>query len=1626
MQPPHLRHLAIIRRPVTNDGIIRYFHYSWDVIRKKIAAHELDPADIPGLEKALESHAEAVADRRKFQLLSTTGDFGFHTEESLSTQVELGQATFRTLIRAAAPGDIEPRDGDPIVVLEGTDLVLGVRGEVSGPSRMSNPRANASSRRQTISTVGRTSKRKRASQADPDVPRGRPRKYPRGTEKFWRMQVKRARLDTGPSEERAQEDNIGDAVMKALHANVPTGFDKLLVAAIDARLPAPISPVAIDQAWMNSTSSVLRRSSDGVYISPMGLRGDNFRKLSRVMIVKSPRLMSIDFSDRSKVHPFRLISSSASHSFAYRRYYPSLLSSPPRLQRTTINVTRQKSRIPAKSTQKKMGPRLGVFYEDNTTSTSAPVLIEDPVDYHILPELLDDTTDDEAALSNEHDQRTRTSSTTSADETRLNATVDAGQEKVTPPEKPSIQERLALPKTVIPPIQPARSIRKRKLTEKAAQLQRTREGRGMRLFSETRSIASADSVVQDKVDGANTQEMHPMLVDGILDAAMSTPSVTEQMTRGELPIKADNNYVQSGGSPAEEPLAEEPTTAEPPAEESLTEEPPAREPPTEKASTEELSSEEPPAGKLPTEEPPIEGPATEEPPTEGRPIEDPTPAVKNKTRTTTHSESQKPRPKQKHTKGAYALCRKIAMELVAEANGVVPSDTFTIRRISGTRWQEAGEQDKPLLKNVKAAVKILCNTGQLKQLTFQYRAKSGTMVTRSVLFLPSVDRGSSLIEDMKQKIINADPLDYIPPEWNAEAARVPLVDKNAPRINTEVEWPLTRTRRASSTENDDRPAKRRRAPSAASTRSVASASDKRTRSLSKDLPETVVVDTTICFITLKVPKLGSLPAVQLRIWRSECSIPKLLRNESITNPWQPSTAKLKPGRRNIRKPGPRASRKSINWQNFPSSLSDILEQCELKLTCAEFESEDLDWQRFACEVECVRAWEEQESGSALSPRTKYAFIQHMVPQALYAKVVLPTTTSFHGLVDFDSNGSELEMTYPVTESWPMFVDALQASPEDATHITTRNGPPLEEMPPQEQSTPADETVSEGLRRTRRPTKRKIVDEDVVSDPDLHDIPETPVKRQRKNTRTAKVAVSKRQKQAALSFAAPKRTRGERWTQNMSEDRVQRILVSVIAIRTLTGGVGGFIDWPLVKSLFPINKEAFLKSSWEVLSTRYRSDIEAITKNFRDKFAEALEAGEAPDVNFGDLKATNWNAVVSWALNKLDCLFKPLNDLEQGVKLPETREKLLDSHVFAFDEPTCWRPVCSQTSFPAKEDILASSIFGTSSTLLVKAPLRKPRESDDAILRNAKRWALSAILTSPSEFDPQKAHTKLACLASSPQESDRLLLRALKGLEEGKIIQKKAQKRQVNDSSGMCGWEAHPAFMSSLESVSPMSPAMLHRAFEHKLGLLDPSFANGEPVLVEREAVPDDGEMVAVLNLMSMGQVRARSGPDVPRSRYGIDHERVGYKARLMDKKLLGFGVKITPTEKYVSGDTMAQGRRITIPQGDFEAEKGTPPLWIDIHGNVNLELWNVLLSGMMGLVTQMPGIAAEDISKTFGTALELGDVELMVSWAVQAGFLKKDEKAKGYLTGEWWWLCINVHQDEGQPKPGSSEGDDGS
>lgn len=1726
----------MVRAYVTFNGVAQFFHYSWDTFCVLAQGKTIDTTQIPGAKKALASFMGADDEQARGSASTGIDSNGFPSQPP-SLQIMRGAIDLADIIKNLGIEDIPPRYGEPVIVeTEPGHFSLAPR---TAATRTTNRAKRVPANSQQAHPKRAASKQvdhtDQGEASEPEIALGRPRKYVRGTEKFWRKQFAQAIIDASAARGIRLTQAPKKAMMKhpdglALYERRPPDFDATLLKAIDAHFPVPAEPHDISEQWVQATKFVLDRHSDGIYLTPKGLLGDSKKQQSQILVFRSSRLKEVNSAESGIVFPVRFLSSSASHTFADLRSDQTLSGN---WRQASIEVTeptatpRQRTQ---KNTKQRLGPQKGVFFDDDGLSVMSPhssppprprneeglglhkvIFLEDDKVSVSNPQVspphinmekshtreYDETTDEDIRVVQARPQVKRKRPV----RTLRTAVIQSKQDdQASPP-----SQQISPPTMPVASTGPNRSrpLRKRKLTEKARQhteaatsdvdvldamghqllptehspsvmdsmrIHQTQEVVTLRDFEsgtqlpvpvslmarnldvgenqtsatttafdagiENQSVAdflaqwnisATGSRLVEKIPeiGSETQEFHPTAtgprpqslndheiqlsvttaVSDITSGSRSnlngpmnfnTPDLkrTEQQAplldqEAVAVIPMVNPY---GTPPSHErsQLSTDPTGSTTvmenlPAASTLSEPSVHISCPDENPSVsiqEELSAEVHKPEKSPSNNAEVLDSSASDP--ERLPTRR---SVQRKRRRVHTSEmedtdfiaderSPSKRAKEggpKYTAGSNSFCKKLVLHLMSITKGAAPNDAFTLRRLAVPRWKEEGYGEGPLLKAIKLAIKRLCASGKLKQTSFTFRGKAGVMVRRSILYLPTVSSDSDSVANVKQSIIAVEPADYIPPEWTEEASLLPLF--------------LTMPRLSESSR------KRRQATPASDVLSDVLPETSPARSPSPSpLPETPPGAAT-GFVTLKVARLGILPAVHLENWQNDLG---RVRERAE------AAAFAQRRERSSRSQGLHSRDRRLKWankqiQDFPTSLQDIILVTPAQNLYASADFVDRNWHRFAREIEAVEAWEQNLNSAAQNFRTSYAFINHSIPAVLFHDTKGQRKVDFSRLIHFDENGLQKEIPFPPESRLGDVVSAL--TEKDGSHTAKIAVGTRETL-----AAPPILSDHEDSRPGKRKRKRRGVEEDT-------DFRPTGRRKARATTRQPKNKTT-----SVVSSIGHKRfVRGIQYLRDLPAQQVRRLAVSVVVVRTLLGGLDSIIDWPVVMTLFPNELQSTIQGRWKTLSTKYRGDIRGLTESLQARYLQALEANQVPCVNFADIKATDWRGIVEWAIDNLDRF-----DVEGVAELPADKASLIEENDFSFVELRSYPPLlvyANNITTQMKENTFSATIFGSAASFTkvsaqpdmnLRFQPRYEKENSDPSLRLARSWVFASILTADLGFDPDFVRSKLAMLASSETETNDLLHRALKVLQDEKLVQKATpyQKSIISLSRGV--WEPAKKFYERFEERRMINAAMLRQAMTFKLSVADAAFQRGESISVPKETIIDDGTMVAIINLMSTGQIKPRLGADIPRTRYGLDWEQVAYSSRHMEKSAVEFTTRLVSTAHYVPGDLTRSGRNTPIPRGQTDFPMGHIPPWMDIHARFQPKLWEMFVAGALGLVVQLPGISAREISRTLGFALDEAEVALLMGWCVDAGFALVDAKSNGYETTDVWWQCLST------------------
>lgn len=487
---------------------------------------------------------------------------------------------------------------------------------------------------------------------------------------------------------------------------------------------------------------------------------------------------------------------------------------------------------------------------------------------------------------------------------------------------------------------------------------------------------------------------------------------------------------------------------------------------------------------------------------------------------------------------------------------------------------------------------------------------------------------------------------------------------------------------------------------------------------------------------------------------------------------------------------------------------------------------------------------------------------------------------------------------------------------------------------------------------------------------------------------------------------------------------KKLLYAMVVVQSLLGGLEGYTSWDQIRKIFSTHDRWDLTSfrnRWVWLKTRCADVVENLFDEFQQAYLLAYECGDIPAIDYDNVDAYDWPAIVKWTMQNIS--IKPPKEADPHADLPPTRKKL--EGAFEVKEFNEW-------AGPPKESMYNEGCLSTRRKELTQQysfylPLThhpKPQQRSSAhpfsqkALDRAKTWVRATIVAPEEQFDRDSFGEKLKKL------DNKLVTKATSELISTKYFRDEQKGRTKPGRN----YGVDRTFPKAFERQ--LLPTQLLDALQFKENL-DRAFSSGAPSYTISNAAKD-GHVLATITLAQSGLVKVTSvlppvdhtiGKPFPRlTKWGFTEGH--YKTVQMDRGRLTWRLDIMPTERYIYGNPLLKTRELSaLPPPPLPTKGGEHdgfiPLWADLFNRTIEEWWRKVVTAIVHVVFGRPGIGLEGIRKALKDAMDEWEIELCVGWLVQVGAfeemmlgLKDGEKARGWRLGEWWWCVLGERASE--------------
>ncbi|KAF3401134.1 Transcription factor tau subunit sfc3 [Talaromyces pinophilus] len=893
------------------------------------------------------------------------------------------------------------------------------------------------------------------------------------------------------------------------------------------------------------------------------------------------------------------------------------------------------------------------------------------------------------------------------------------------------------------------------------------------------------------------------------------------------------------------------------------------------------------------------------------------------------------------------LRRTIIMDIIKQAGGAFPSGSEIWHAYSTVWMKHLKHTEKPDSRTIRNVVKHLIDSGKLRQITFSGRGPKGLMVTRSIIMTPETSPSSPLVTRMKEEVLKSN---YYVPD------------------NVEVDANITRIVRGLSG-----------APTGIYTRQLpiepAITVNLRTKPAS-----------VIALERRKEQAIHKRLSKPIRLMGIKHK-GRLQTSEGITSFSRPVSKRVMK-----RQPRPPSDIEKEPLEEPTPMEIDVLQSTNLTRRSRHALSDrplsevkrrkraytESRYDRFLDDLEDVSQWElrnlllgDAEKGSAFYPdfaEDSTGFIHHTVNEAFEQAPIV-------GNIRFAGEKR--------TRQGSSYMPSLRRR-QRRSSIAEAN---LKPIPPREGLVADNAPKLWPVAHTQQPIEEELY----IQPTDSHALqPSSPMEEE--------VLYDHQAEGKAGLTSARRRRRG---LKHLSSSMIERIKYAIVVVRTIAGGTfGKTVEWDLVTKAFPQEDPEIIKMTGKLFLNRYRRQLAQMQDEFRVKLLAEYrkENSSIPTINFNNMASYDWDAAVTWATAQY---YSP--STRDVPMLPGTRARLIQDLAHRVDQVSDEFETI-YTANPTLSVAKRESLFA-SRPFLSKLGTADDNDRDQNEEKQAvKCWILSNIVAKEATYDANDASSKLSRLSNDIVEG------AIKELIRDRFITHINRGRVVPGRNFVFTDNLHLIFGRK----RAIDSGILRQASRFKR-VLDDDFKRDGVSQIKYDA--SDGEVLAVMALAANGRVHILPN-DPPADPFGLTEGN--YETRTLDKAIFKFQVDVIPDNgKYEYGNPIRNktGERYPPIEGeeikrlmsgnDSNEPLAKLPLWLDINGNVHEDLWESIVSAIVGILAIRPKIGIVNLHEQLQKFLAPWDIERVLIWLEKIG-LAENEGGAGdqgiWSVKEYWWM----------------------
>ncbi|KJX95943.1 hypothetical protein TI39_contig852g00011 [Zymoseptoria brevis] len=477
----------------------------------------------------------------------------------------------------------------------------------------------------------------------------------------------------------------------------------------------------------------------------------------------------------------------------------------------------------------------------------------------------------------------------------------------------------------------------------------------------------------------------------------------------------------------------------------------------------------------------------------------------------------------------------------------------------------------------------------------------------------------------------------------------------------------------------------------------------------------------------------------------------------------------------------------------------------------------------------------------------------------------------------------------------------------------------------------------------------------------------------------------------------------------------RLVVAYALVASLCGGINqDRLNWNLVAHALSFRYDGeFLRRRWVHVRRNRTEEVQKIRDAIHEPFLEAYESNKLPRVDFANLANTDWPALFDWVFEHITPLVPatgttgPRQRVEQP-KQPDllaTRAAVIEN--FQIEEPAAPYSLRLDEYFAATTDVARKYL---ATNFHYGVPLtRQLKPGDEAIdnLLLLKSWVRAVAVTKARYYNAEAAAKKLRMF------NPNLLQKVTTWMIENHIFAQEKKGRHLpgrnfqvhNDVLAQFRrWPARPDESRFLRFVAQAwSTISAHFEYNDTLDLIPAA---------------TDPEYLVLTNMVAQGLIRVKTMLPAITDDFNAPFPRLSpwgycgdsYETKKVDMSRLRFPIVYEKTPNFSPHHGLRANVPIPLyPPLPFPGEQTLGPripFWVDIHGNLIHDVWDMVLRSLLHLLVFRPGVTPRGMAVFHGEKLWEWEILLALGWLERTGVAVRDRRG-GWAAGPFWFCAFS-------------------